>query len=91
VVCHDPHGSNHARMLTQKQPTLCWNCHLSGSGHFGSLDNLTTEKYGVARTAPTGAVSGYPVIGSRFVERSCRNCHVAIHGSNHPSGNYFTR
>lgn len=89
VTCHEPHGSNHARMLTQKLPNLCWNCHLTGSGHFGSGDNLSTEK-GVA-VAPPGAPSGYPTVNSRFVERVCRTCHVKLHGSNHPSGAYFVR
>jgi len=87
VICHDPHGSNHARMLTQKMPALCWNCHMGG-GHFQQNDNLGTEK-GIQVAPATPA--GYPTVNSRFVERSCRNCHVAIHGSNHPSGNYFTR
>jgi len=87
--CHDPHGSNHKRMLTQKLPNLCYNCHLTGSGHFGSGDNLNTEQG--KPIAPAGAASGYPVAGSRFVERSCRNCHVQIHGSNHPSGVAFIR
>jgi DmsE family decaheme c-type cytochrome len=89
ISCHDAHGSNHNRMLTQKAPTLCWNCHLTGSGHFGSGDNLSTEK-GVP-IAPTGAPSGYPTVNSRFVGRSCMNCHINIHGSNSPSGAYFTR
>ena len=65
--CHDVHGSNHKRMLTQKAPTLCYNCHLTGSGHFGSGDNYSTEK-GVP-VAPTGAPSGYPTANSRFVGR----------------------
>jgi DmsE family decaheme c-type cytochrome len=89
VTCHDPHGSNHARMVTQKLPNLCWNCHLTGSGHFGSGDNFSTEK-GVP-VAPPGAPSGYPTVNSRFVERACRTCHVKIHGSNHPSGAFFVR
>jgi DmsE family decaheme c-type cytochrome len=89
VSCHDPHGSNHARMLTQKAPNLCWNCHLTGSGHFGSGDLYSTEK-GV-QVAPPGSPSGYPTVNSRFIERSCRTCHVKIHGSNHPSGAYFVR
>ena len=38
-----------------------------------------------------GAPSGYPTVNSRFIERSCRSCHVKIHGSNHPSGAYFVR
>jgi hypothetical protein len=28
---------------------------------------------------------------NRAVSRSCVNCHVSIHGSNHPSGKVFTR
>ncbi len=89
ISCHEPHGSNHARMLNQKLPNLCWNCHLSGSGHFGSGDLFSTEK-GVP-VAPPGSPSGYPTVNSRFVERACRTCHVKLHGSNHPSGAYFVR
>ena len=89
VSCHEPHGSNHKRLLVQKLPNLCWNCHLTGSGHFGSGDNLATEK-GV-RVAPTGAPAGYPTANSRFIEKSCKNCHMNLHGSNSPSGAYFVR
>ncbi|HSL22473.1 MAG TPA: DmsE family decaheme c-type cytochrome [Vicinamibacterales bacterium] len=89
ISCHEPHGTNHPRLLTQKLPNLCWNCHLSGSGHFGSGDNASTAQ-GVA-VAPPGAPSGYPTVNSRFVGRSCRTCHVKIHGSNHPSGAFFVR
>jgi DmsE family decaheme c-type cytochrome len=89
ITCHDVHGSNHGRMLNQKAPNLCWNCHLTGSGHFGSGDNISTEK-GVP-VAPAGSPSGYPTVNSRFIERSCRTCHVKIHGSNHPSGAFFVR
>ena len=89
VACHDVHGSNHPRMVTQKQPTLCWSCHLSGSGHFGSGDNYSTEK-GVP-AAPAGSPSGYPTVNSRFIGRACTKCHLNIHGSNSPSGAYFVR
>jgi len=89
LACHDPHGTNQPRLVVQKTPNLCWNCHLTGSGHFGSGDNFSTEK-GV-QVAPPGAPSGYPTVNSRFIERSCRMCHVKIHGSNHPSGGFFTR
>ena len=89
VSCHEPHGSNHSRLLAQKAPNLCWNCHLTGSGHFGSGDNFSTEK-GVP-VAPPGAPSGYPTVNSRFIERACRTCHVKIHGTNHPSGAFFVR
>jgi DmsE family decaheme c-type cytochrome len=88
--CHEPHGSNHKRLLKNKAPNICWNCHLTGSGHFGSGDNYNNEKGGVP-VAPTGAVSGYPTMGSRFVEKSCKNCHVNLHGSNSPQGAFFLR
>ena len=89
ATCHQPHGSNHKRMLSQKLPNLCWNCHLSGSGHFGSGDNFSTEQG--ARVVPPGAPSGYPTVNSRFVEKSCKNCHINLHGSNSPSGAHFIR
>jgi DmsE family decaheme c-type cytochrome len=89
ATCHDPHGSNHKRLLAQKLPNLCWNCHLTGSGHFGSGDNLSTE-HG-ARVAPPGAPSGFPTANSRFIEKSCKNCHMNVHGSNSPSGAFFLR
>ena len=87
--CHEPHGSNHKRLLAQKLPNLCYNCHFTGSGHFGSGDNLSTE-HG-ARVAPPGAPAGFPTANSRFIEKSCKNCHANIHGSNSPSGAYFVR
>jgi DmsE family decaheme c-type cytochrome len=87
--CHDAHGSNHRRLLVKKMPNLCWNCHFTGSGHFGSGDNLSTE-LGVP-VAPPGSPSGFPTVNSRFIEKSCANCHIAVHGSNSPSGAYFVR
>ena len=89
VSCHEPHGSNHKKLLAQKLPTLCWNCHFTGSGHFGSGDNLATEEG--ARIAPAGAPSGFPTANARFIEKACKNCHLNIHGSNSPSGAYFVR
>jgi hypothetical protein len=73
----------------QKLPNLCWNCHFTGSGHFGSGDNFSTEK-GVP-VAPAGTPSGFPTVNSRFIEKSCANCHINVHGSNSPSGAFFVR
>lgn len=89
VSCHEPHGTNHKRLLAQKLPNLCWNCHFTGSGHFGSGDNLSTEQG--TRVTPTGAPTGFPTVNSRFIGKSCKNCHMNIHGSNSPSGAYFVR
>ena len=98
VSCHEPHGTNHKRLLSQKLPNLCWNCHFasassgSGSGHFAqntNADNHGTEQ-GKYQVAPTGT-SNFPTTNSRMIEKSCKNCHVNLHGSNSPSGAAFLR
>ena len=75
--CHDPHGTNHDRMLVSKPPYLCQRCHLN-TRHPSSL-------YDGQNTVGGGLLS------NRAVEHSCRNCHVNIHGSNAPSGAYLGR
>lgn len=80
LTCHEAHGSNHSKLLSQKVPLLCQNCHTTG--HPSSP--LT------ARSSFTGpATSGK----NRFFARSCLNCHTNIHGSNGPGarGKAFTR
>ena len=97
ISCHDVHGSNHQRLLVQKMPQLCWNCHFAGGGHYSqSSDYYNTEKGGVAVPpgAPNQAVTNpttNQARGSRWTGRSCLNCHLNIHGSNSPSGAYFVR
>ncbi|MFA6498017.1 MAG: DmsE family decaheme c-type cytochrome [Desulfurivibrionaceae bacterium] len=66
--CHISHGGNHNKLLEQKTPNLCHNCH-TGSGHF---------------TGPYTAANGFSsttTVAARAVGRSCLNCHAAIHGS----------
>lgn len=71
--CHKPHGSSSPRLLTEKPPQLCRNCH--GSTH-GSTPYDGTNLFG-----------GVGTQDQRIVGRSCLNCHGAIHGSN-ASGAY---
>jgi DmsE family decaheme c-type cytochrome len=78
--CHDPHGSNHDKMLVAKQPFLCQRCHLS-TRHPGTLYD--------ARNSTAGATVA--AVSNRAAEHSCRNCHIAVHGSNAPSGAYLGR
>jgi DmsE family decaheme c-type cytochrome len=94
ISCHDVHGSNHQRLLIQKAPMLCWNCHLDGGGHYSQTsDYRSTEKGGVAVVpgAPATNTNTNVARGSRWTGRSCLNCHLTIHGSNSPSGAYFVR
>ena len=80
LTCHEAHGSNHSKLLSQKAPLLCQDCHTTGhpSSPLTALSSFTGP-----------ATSGK----NRFFARSCLNCHTNIHGSNGPGsrGGAFTR
>lgn len=79
--CHEPHGSTNPQLLKMRAPKLCQECHNDGQ-------HRATVYANVAPSAGNGTPAGY---NNRVVNRGCANCHSRIHGSNHPSGNYFTR
>ncbi len=70
-LCHNPHGSIHQNLLTKRAPLLCQQCH-SQAGHPG-----------IAQTG-SGLLTGTP--SAFLMGNACLNCHVQVHGSNHPSG-----
>jgi DmsE family decaheme c-type cytochrome len=74
--CHDPHGSLHGKLLVAKRPQLCQGCH-DESRH-------PTTPYGSTQTDDF-----FP--GTRIYNRACVNCHVQVHGSNHPAGLRWNR
>jgi len=76
-ICHNPHGSVVTRMLKVKEPWLCQQCHSEGY-HPSTLYS--------GNDIPDGFGFAQQVLG-----RSCTNCHVQVHGTNHPSGQRFTR
>jgi DmsE family decaheme c-type cytochrome len=75
ATCHDPHGSSNDRMLVVRQPMLCQRCHVV-SRHPASM--YDTDEITLRKS-------------NRMFGRSCVNCHSNVHGSNHPSGQYFMR
>jgi DmsE family decaheme c-type cytochrome len=75
ATCHDPHGSSNDRMLVVRMPMLCQRCHIATKHPSSIYDN----------NAITVNKS------NRMFGRSCMNCHQNIHGSNHPSGQFFMR
>jgi DmsE family decaheme c-type cytochrome len=81
VNCHDPHGSTNPRMLKVREPFLCQQCHSEGY-HPSTL-------YSGNDLPDPNDPSQVPA--QQILGRSCTNCHVMIHGSNHPSGQRFTR
>ena len=85
LSCHTPHGSQHSRLLNEKLPNLCQDCHVQGrhpTGYYGQ-QHAWLSGAGTPNTSPS----------TRFVGRACTNCHNAIHGTNAPSnrGRYFIR
>jgi DmsE family decaheme c-type cytochrome len=74
--CHVPHGSNYENLLVGRQPYLCQQCHLANFHPSGI--------YSGTGVPPDGA-------DQRMLGKQCLNCHVQIHGSNHPGGLRQTR
>ena len=75
ATCHDPHGSSNDRMLVVRMPMLCQRCHIA-SKHPATL----YDKDQITTNK-----------SNRMFGRSCVNCHSIVHGSNHPSGQFFMR
>lgn len=74
--CHVAHGSNYENLLVARQPYLCQQCHM-----------------GAFHVSGTYSGSGLPPDGAdqRMLGKNCSNCHVQVHGSNHPGGVSQTR
>ena len=52
--CHNPHGSNHDKLLVSQQPWLCQRCHLN-TRHPGTLySNINTGRQRPRRQQPGG-------------------------------------
>jgi len=79
--CHEPHGSTNPQLLRMRTPKLCQQCHNDGQHRATAYANVMPS---AGNRTPAG-------FNNRVVNRACANCHARIHGSNHPSGNYFTR
>ena len=74
--CHNPHGTNNASMLKVRQPFLCQQCH-QNAFH-------PSTPYSGLNLPPN-------VSADKMLGKACANCHVKVHGSNHPSGARFQR
>ena len=82
LACHNSHGANHARLLQQKSPNLCQDCH-DASRHPGTIYDATSGNWGQTNITPN----------TRLIARGCVNCHSQVHGSNAPAmrGKFFLR
>jgi DmsE family decaheme c-type cytochrome len=89
TTCHTPHGSTNAPLLRTRVPYLCQECH-SGD-HAAAINSGANLQDGAATTVngimPLGGAAARAQLGGR----ACLNCHVLIHGSNHPAGAKYQR
>ena len=79
LTCHNSHGSQHNKLLTERVPNLCQDCH-DWSRHPGTY---YSGNQGWSAAVPN----------TRLVARACLNCHTNIHGNNAPAnrGSFFLR
>ena len=87
--CHTPHGSANPRLLKTRPPFLCQECH---TGDHAAQVNSGANLGGGAVTTVNGMQQPAAAAArAQLAARACLNCHVLIHGSNHPAGSKFQR
>jgi len=87
--CHTPHGSTNASLLKARPPFLCQQCH---SGDHGAQVNSGANLQSGNVTTVNGANPlANAAARAQLAGRACLNCHVLVHGSNHPAGAKFQR
>ncbi len=87
--CHTPHGSSQPSLLKARPPLLCQECH---TGDHAALVNSGANLAGGDATTLNGLQRpGAASPRAQLNARACLNCHVLIHGSNHPAGAKFQR
>lgn len=98
--CHTPHGSTNAPLLRARSPYLCQECHSGTTPHPGNVYSANMLPGGAIANANVATTNVNPVTGAPVTRnnpaaqlpfRACANCHSAVHGSNHPAGQYLLR
>ncbi len=89
--CHTPHGSTNGNLLKARVPYLCQECHQDhGSSLKAGASIPSAPGTPAAGSSTTAALNGkFPTVQGNG--RACLNCHVMVHGSNHPAGGKFNR
>jgi len=87
--CHTPHGSVNTPLLKARVPFLCQECH---SGDHGAQVNsgANLQEGGVTNVNGQAPLAN-AAARAQLAARACLNCHVLVHGSNHPAGAKFQR
>jgi DmsE family decaheme c-type cytochrome len=94
--CYRCHTEKRGPYLHSHPPVVesCANCHDPHGTNHEKMLKLARPRLceRCHDTGHPGNPRGREFASLKFVMgRSCSNCHVAVHGSNHPSGQFFTR
>lgn len=92
--CTRCHADKRGPYLWEHAPVLenCLNCHQAHGSNNPPLLRVRVPR--LCETCHAGGrhnAQTYPMNDRRAFNRSCVNCHLNIHGSNHPSGERFLR
>jgi len=96
-LCTTCHADKRGPFLWEHAPVRenCLNCHQPhGSNNekvLASKRPYLCQRCHVASRHPSTLYDLNDLASNRLLNRACTNCHTQIHGSNHPSGNFFLR
>jgi DmsE family decaheme c-type cytochrome len=96
-VCFACHAEKRGPFMWQHPPVIesCSNCHDPHGTAHEKLLKVPKPRLCQQCHDPTSHPTqprGITAVDARFIQgRQCVDCHFNIHGSNHPSGKYFTR
>jgi DmsE family decaheme c-type cytochrome len=92
--CLSCHTERRGPFLWEHPPVMenCANCHEAhGSSNAQLLKVRMPRICDSCHVASRHPSTPQPLNSVRNFNRGCTNCHSTIHGSNHPSGNFFLR
>jgi DmsE family decaheme c-type cytochrome len=89
TTCHTPHGSTNPSLLKTRAPLLCQQCHTGD--HAAQINSGANLAGGDVTTVNGLQRPGASSPRAQLAARACLNCHVLVHGSNHPAGAKFQR
>ena len=96
-LCESCHTDKRGPMLWEHAPVRenCLNCH---EAHGSNNDKVLAgkrpflcQRCHIGTRHPSTLYDAPDLASNRLFNRSCTNCHSQIHGSNHPSGEFFLR
>ncbi|MBI4589101.1 MAG: DmsE family decaheme c-type cytochrome [Candidatus Rokubacteria bacterium] len=93
-TCYKCHAEKRGPFLWEHTPVMenCGNCHDPHGSNHEKMLKLPKPRLCQQCHTDIGHASSPQTRTTRFVMgRQCLNCHATIHGSNHPSGNFFKR